>query len=220
MNDLSIVTLHQNKPFTNTLIIADGVGLQHASIIKLVRKFKSDFEEFGQLRFEIRPFETKGGIQEREITLLTEDQATYLITMFRNSDIVRKFKVQLVKAFRKVLTELDYLRNRKAEPAWQIKRDATKEGFRWMSDNLKEQREAKGKATKAVHYMNEAKLINGVLSGRYGGIDRNTLPTKDLAFIADLQRYNARLIAQDVPYKERKVALEQYLIPRIAKVAV
>jgi len=220
MSNSNIITLHANKPFTTSLAIAEGVGLEHANAIKLVRKFKSDFEEFGRLSFEIDVAVRKqGGGTALEYALLNEDQATYLITLFRNSAVVRKFKIQLVKAFRKALTELDYLRNRKSEPAWQVKRDETKVGFKWMNYNLKEQRAAIGKDTTNVHYMNEAKLINGVLAGIYGGIDRNTLPAKDLSFIASLQAYNARLIAQDMPYKDRKAALERYLMPKLGGVA-
>ena len=216
MSNSNIITLHANKPFTTSLAIAEGVGLEHRVVIRLVRKYQKDFEEFGKVNFQ-SSLNTQG--TATEYALLNEDQATYLITLFRNSAVVRKFKIQLVKAFRKALTELDYLRNRKSEPAWQVKRDETKVGFKWMNYNLKEQRAAIGKDTTNVHYMNEAKLINGVLAGIYGGIDRNTLPAKDLSFIASLQAYNARLIAQDMPYKDRKAALERYLMPKLGGVA-
>jgi phage regulator Rha-like protein len=79
--------------FTNTLIVAKGVGLEHKNIIALVRKYKTDFEEFERVAFQTRPFMTKGGMQEMEIVELTEDQATYLITLFKNTEIVRKFKI-------------------------------------------------------------------------------------------------------------------------------
>lgn len=48
-----LVDVHHDQPFTNTLVIAEGVELEHASVIKLVRKFKTDFEEFGPCRFQI-----------------------------------------------------------------------------------------------------------------------------------------------------------------------
>jgi phage regulator Rha-like protein len=44
MSGLTLV--HNQAVFTNTLIVAEGTGLEHASIIKLVRKYKSGFEEF------------------------------------------------------------------------------------------------------------------------------------------------------------------------------
>ena len=42
---------------------------------------------------------TAGGEQKQEIARLNESQATYLITLFRNTDIVRQFKLELVKEF-------------------------------------------------------------------------------------------------------------------------
>ena len=61
---------------------------------------------FGRVAFEIRPFETAGGRQEREIAILNEDQATYLITLSRNTTKVREFKIALVKAFRRARDEI------------------------------------------------------------------------------------------------------------------
>ena len=40
---------------TTSLIIADGTGNQHASVIKLIRNNLADFEDFGRVGFEIRP---------------------------------------------------------------------------------------------------------------------------------------------------------------------
>lgn len=94
-----LVTLAGGQPTTTTLIMADGAGLDHASVIKLVRTYLSDLEEFGGVGFEIEPFQTAGGMQNREVARLNEQQATLLLTYMRNSDIVREFKKGLVKAF-------------------------------------------------------------------------------------------------------------------------
>jgi hypothetical protein len=42
------------------LAIAEGTGGEHASVIKLARTYLVDLEEFGRVRFEIRPFATDG----------------------------------------------------------------------------------------------------------------------------------------------------------------
>ncbi|WP_039760494.1 Rha family transcriptional regulator [Bartonella queenslandensis] len=84
---------------TTSLKIAEGVGNNHATVIKLVRQNIEDFEEFGRVGFEISPFGTKGGKQKRVIAILNEPQATLLMTYMRNNDIVRAFKKALVKAF-------------------------------------------------------------------------------------------------------------------------
>ncbi|WP_455475728.1 Rha family transcriptional regulator [Bartonella sp. B17] len=98
MNDL--VTINNDDiAVTTSLKIAEGVGNGHATVIKLIRNNRKDFEEFGRVGFEIVPFETTGGRQKREIAVLNEPQATLLMTYMRNNDMVRKFKKALVKAF-------------------------------------------------------------------------------------------------------------------------
>lgn len=94
-----IVTLVGGRPVTTTPAVADGTGVDHASVIKLVRTYRADLEEFGGVGFEIQPFNTAGGTQQREIACLNEQQATLLMTYMRNSDVVREFKKRLVKAF-------------------------------------------------------------------------------------------------------------------------
>ena len=95
----NLVSTHGGELVTTSLAIADGTELDHASVIKLVRNYQSDLEEFGRVGFEIQPFETAGGTQQREVALLNEQQSTLLITYMRNSEIVRTFKKRLVKAF-------------------------------------------------------------------------------------------------------------------------
>lgn len=207
-NQNEMVVVHDKEPFTNTLIVSEGIGLEHASIIKLVRKYKTDFEEFGPLGFQIDVARRKqGGGTALEFAELNEDQATYLITLFKNTETVRAFKIRLVKAFRKALKELERLRKQSNEPDWKLIRDETKIGFKWMNETLQEKRAAIGKKTEWRHYSNEARMINAVLTNRFAGIDRNTLSASDLQLMADLQRYNAILIGQDMPYPKRKAVL-------------
>lgn len=97
MNDL--VFTKDGQAVTTTLAIAEGTQNDHASVIKLVRTYLADLEEFGRVRFEIQPFSTAGGTQNREVADLNERQATLVLTYMRNSVIVRGFKKRLVHAF-------------------------------------------------------------------------------------------------------------------------
>jgi phage regulator Rha-like protein len=98
--DEAIVTLRAGEPVTTSLAVAQGVRTDHRAVIQLVRTYKQDLEEFGPLAFEMLVVkrEQLGGKQP-EIALLNEPQATLLITYMKNSEIVRKFKMRLVKAF-------------------------------------------------------------------------------------------------------------------------
>ena len=51
---IKLVDVKDAQPRTTTLQIALGLGLQHASVIKLVRTYRPDFAEFSPIRFEIR----------------------------------------------------------------------------------------------------------------------------------------------------------------------
>lgn len=64
-----------------------------------MRTYQADLSEFGRVAFETRTFETAGGMQSREVAILNEQHATLLLTYMRNSEIVRRFKKHLVKAF-------------------------------------------------------------------------------------------------------------------------
>ena len=59
----SLVTMINGKALTTSLAIAEGVDVQHKNILELIRNNISDFEEFGRVAFETRPFETRGSWQ-------------------------------------------------------------------------------------------------------------------------------------------------------------
>jgi len=78
--------------------IAEGCGIEHESALRLLCQHKEAIEqELGIIRFEIGKIEGRG--RPEKIALLTEDQATALITMFRNTPVVVRFKVALARAF-------------------------------------------------------------------------------------------------------------------------
>jgi len=205
-----IVTLRGTEPFTTSLAIAEGVGLPHASVIKLIRKHREMFAELGFSGFQIQK---KRGTQGRETEYaeLNEDAATFLMTLFRNSDVVLGFKLRLVKAFRRALNEFARMRRQQAEPAWQLVRDETRVGFKWMTESLTEARAAAGKATGTRHFQNEARMLNAVLTGKFAALNRDELSSDELALLAELQRRDALLLARGLPYAERKAALRAYL---------
>lgn len=95
-----LVVIENNQTFTTSLAISEGLSVQHASILKLIRKYKDDFEDENLVRFEIhaRPKGQWGG-GTSEVAVLDEYQATLLLTYMRNTKKVRCFKQSLVKAF-------------------------------------------------------------------------------------------------------------------------
>ncbi|MBS6444532.1 MAG: Rha family transcriptional regulator [Ruminococcus sp.] len=94
MNDL--VILKKDDVFTTSKVIADGTGVAHRKLKVTINKYKSVIESFGLLTSY--QAESTGGRPE-EIILLTEEQATFLITLLKNTDKVVMFKAELVRQF-------------------------------------------------------------------------------------------------------------------------
>lgn len=95
-----LVAMVDGEATTTSLIIAEGTGVEHASIMKLIRNNLNDFNEFGLVRFEIRPrLQGQHGGGDTEYAILNEQQATLLFSYMRNSEIVKQFKIRLVKKF-------------------------------------------------------------------------------------------------------------------------
>ena len=92
---MTIVIIKDGDAVTTTLAIAEGTLSDHASVIKLVRTYQADLEEFGLLDFKS---ESTGG-RPTEYAFLPEPQSTLLLTYMRNTDIVRAFKKKLVREF-------------------------------------------------------------------------------------------------------------------------
>ena len=103
MKDL---TLNQNlveekdgELLISSFVISENIGYEHRTILQLIRQNINDFTEFGRVTSQMQPFKTNGGMQNREVLFLNENQSTLLITYLRNNELVKRFKINLVKAF-------------------------------------------------------------------------------------------------------------------------
>ena len=108
MNNL--LTVVNEEMTISHRVVAEQTANQEVSIRNILNKFISDFEEFGRLHFknEVEKKNNQGGL--KPITyFLNEQQAYLLLTYLRNSEIVRNFKVALVKAFFEMRQELYHI---------------------------------------------------------------------------------------------------------------
>lgn len=83
-------------PFTTSKVIAEMTGIEHRKIKAAIRKHREDLESFG-LSASYQA-ESSGGRPE-EIVKLNEEQATFLMTLLKNTPIVVAFKKELVRQF-------------------------------------------------------------------------------------------------------------------------
>lgn len=219
---IQLVQTHGQQAFTTSLAIATYIPVErknkqtgvveeyerdHKDVIALIRKYQSDFEEFGQLTFETAVVSAKGAGQATEYAVLSEDQATYLVTLFTNSASVRKFKIRLVKEFRKALDHI--AENFKDPPRTGLIAD--KRASHWdMTAALKEIRAEVGKDTKAYHYATENKLLNWCICGEFKPLDESSLSNEEVELLRKVRIKDAAYIRADMDYAERKEKLKAY----------
>ena len=105
----------KKEPYTLSSIVADCAEIKHRHLKILLNKHREDFESFGKVQFKISP--SKSGQNVRDY-ILNEQQATLLITYLRNTEPVKEFKKNLVKAFFEMRDELSkrYLQRELAKP--------------------------------------------------------------------------------------------------------
>ena len=94
----------KKEPYTTSEIISECAEVKHHTVTRLVREHKADFEALGILGFEIHKLDTRG--QPKKSYILNEQQATLLITYLKNTEPVREFKKNLVKAFFELRNEV------------------------------------------------------------------------------------------------------------------
>ena len=144
-------------------LLAEQLGNQHESTMKILKAYPADFKAFGILRFEIGEIAGRG--QPEQYALLNEDQSYLLLTYSRNNIKVRALKVNLIKAFREArdrasVTEGQYL------PLYHAMHDEV--------SVLAMRAKALGSdAPERVFHMNANKALNtvmGIASGKRGSL--------------------------------------------------
>lgn len=94
-----LVKLQGNEAFTDSMVIANGTNNQHHSVTRIIRNYKEDFLEFGEIRFMDLKSKNPNGGRPEKIYQLNEQQATLLMTYLDNTKVVREFKKELVRQF-------------------------------------------------------------------------------------------------------------------------
>ncbi|EPJ2342103.1 Rha family transcriptional regulator [Enterobacter kobei] len=204
---MQLVEIKKLDLVTNTASIAEGVGRDHDTIIKLVDRNKSDLEEFGKVGFEIRAGYNNAKVR---VATLNEQQTTLLITYMRNNEVVRAFKKRLVSEF---FTMRSALAKKKMD------RNSARLEYKPMTDAIKHEREAQGKQIAPHHFSNEADLINRLALGMTAAKFRvhheigkkepirDYLTPEQIHCITELQRANTVFISMGWDFEQRKEVL-------------
>ncbi|WP_051488752.1 Rha family transcriptional regulator [Aliarcobacter lanthieri] len=96
----NLIQIVSSEPKVSHRVISENTNNEQRSIRLLIDNNLKDFQEFGVLEFEIQKVKNSAGaINEQKTYWLNEQQATLLMTYLRNSEVVKSFKKNLVKAF-------------------------------------------------------------------------------------------------------------------------
>lgn len=105
----NIVEIYEDELRVSHRVIAEQTGNKDKSVLDLITRNLKELEEFGQLRFKIATVKnTVGAVNEEKTYYLNEPQATLLMTFMKNTNIVKQFKINLVKEFYRMK---DYLKS-------------------------------------------------------------------------------------------------------------
>lgn len=110
-----------NHAFTTTLIISKGLGVEHRAVIKLL---DTHIKREIFFALEVRLKKTKR--RPTRYYDLSEVQATFLITLMKNSDIVLQFKEKLVTEFFRMRKDLSRIATQQENKQWIEQRNAGK----------------------------------------------------------------------------------------------
>ena len=99
------LTEKSGVPTVDSTVIAERCGITHQAVLKMIEEHQDLIEKtFGHLGFEIRDEIRLGKAGSKStypvrVAFLTEQQSTFLITLFRNTEVVVEFKLALTQAF-------------------------------------------------------------------------------------------------------------------------
>lgn len=100
MANLAVIE-HQGQHVVDSRLIAAELDIAHKSFIRTIKKYSTELQAFGQLGFEIATVTNSvGAVNQVTFCYLNEDQATFVMTLSRNTDKVVQCKMNLVQAFK------------------------------------------------------------------------------------------------------------------------
>ena len=209
-----LVELRREEIFTNSKVIAEGTGNKHEAVQAIISKYTSDIEDFGALRFEMRVLkhENYRGSTREKIYYLNEEQATFVITLLRNSKTVVKFKKELVRQFYEMRR---FLLERQSNQ-WQDTRISNKQNRIKETDVIKklvEYAKEQGSKHSDKLYITYTKLAKTVVNGK-----RDMVNIDDLNNLTLVERIILQTIEIDMSmdkhykeiYKDCKDRIEQF----------
>ena len=205
----------QKKPngevFTTSLLVAERFGKRHKNVMQKIENLTDS--TFNRLKIKPVEYLDKKG-EMRKYYELNRDAFSFVAMSFTGNQ-ADEFKLDYIEAFNRMERHLRNI----MKHGWLEHRDSARLEHKAVCRTLDEVNRLKGKKTSANHYMNESRLINRAMTGKWAGIDRDSLSAEELKTLTELEAYDAVLLGagydwddRDAKLKERYAELSQKLI--------
>lgn len=200
-----LVFMYKDVAYTSSIAIAQGGGVEHRAVVQLVSNHLDDLQDFGRVTFEMRPLQTGGGVQKVKMCRLNKEQATFLITLMKNTKPVVAFKKRLVQQFYEMERFIYTLVNARKD-------------FPLLTENIKLLHDN----PQPYHFSNECDMINVLVTGMRakpfrqmhdipkGESIRPYLTAQQIELLDTLQKADIGLLIAFPEYEQRKRHLEWY----------
>jgi len=201
MKTNKIVQIRKSVIFTTTLIIAENCGVTHEATIKLVRKFLLDLQKVGLVGFQIRL--NKQG-SATEFAELDDYAAMLLLTYMRNTEVVAKFKLDLITEFKRMR---DALNDPNRANAIKHKRAAHNP----MMDAVIFAHDLAGiEPPSKMDFISENLLCNMAVTGNWAAAKEVELDSYELKMLEAIRYHNGILVQHNISIADRVMKLKAY----------
>jgi phage regulator Rha-like protein len=119
---ISFIEQIENELVISHKVLAKQTENKEKSVLDLITRNLPELEEFGMVRFKIVAIKNaKNKVNEEKTYYLNEPQATLILTFMRNNEIVKQFKIKLIKEFFKMR---EILKSKTSQPTQPIQTQA------------------------------------------------------------------------------------------------
>lgn len=202
MNELVVVK--GDSLFTDSVKVSIGAEIEHESVIRMIDKYSHKLSILGRVEFSDLKSENSLGGRPAKVVELNEQQATFLLTLLKNTEPVVDFKFRLTQEFYRMRQFI--LERQSAE--WRQSRLTGKQVRKDETDTILTKliplAESQGSKNAGKLYMTYSKLVNMTLG--IGAGQRDKLPLVYIDTIKFLERAIENIISIEIDngthYKE------------------
>ncbi len=171
-------------------LIADSIGTTHKATNNLIRKYSPKLETFGELPFQ----KALGG--RKNLAYLNEDQAIFLMTLSKNTELVVEFKHQLVTAFSNLRRKQAIVDENHAKVGWQERRELGKLTRHTQTDVIQAFLDYACKQGSTNYPLRGYSIITTMVNNALQLDDRETASEEQLLHVATTELLVARTLTE------------------------